>query len=154
MRFQTAVKSRIYLCKGEHKNNPCDFCWYFSCAWKFFSWKFTQLLSNTLYQVWLKCVWKWHYYAVSTKTTPISQRSKRCVGQRLLLARKRAGLLLIELTTTGSHSHDMTVKPWHGSQALGEVRRRLVDVFLWQLSTHVQIKPLCVNELRPRQAVA
>jgi len=33
---------------------------------------------------------------------------------------------MLSLTTIGSHSHV-------GSQALGEVRHRLVDVFLWQL---------------------
>jgi len=34
-------------------------------------------------------------------------------------------LEMLELTTTGSHA---------GSEALGEVCHRLVDVFLWQLS--------------------
>jgi len=33
---------------------------------------------------------------------------------------------MLEVTTTGIHSH-------LGSQALGEVRHRLVDVLLWQL---------------------
>ena len=33
---------------------------------------------------------------------------------------------MLRVTTIGSHSHV-------GSQALGEVRHRLVDVFLWQL---------------------
>ena len=33
---------------------------------------------------------------------------------------------MLAVTTTGSHSHV-------GSQALGEVHHRLVDVFLWQL---------------------
>jgi len=35
-------------------------------------------------------------------------------------------LQMLEVTTTASHSHA-------GSQALDEVRHRLVDVFLWQL---------------------
>jgi len=35
-------------------------------------------------------------------------------------------LQMPEVTNIGSHSHV-------GSQALGEVRHRLVDVFLWQL---------------------
>jgi len=38
-------------------------------------------------------------------------------------------LQMLEVTTNGSHSHV-------GSQALGEVRHRLVDVFLWQLFPH------------------
>jgi len=41
--------------------------------------------------------------------------------------RRWTGLLqVLEVTTTGSHSNV-------GSQALDEVRHRLVDVFLWQL---------------------
>jgi len=39
-------------------------------------------------------------------------------------------LQMLKVTTIGSHSYA-------GSQALGEVRRHLVDVFLWQLSQTV-----------------
>jgi len=35
-------------------------------------------------------------------------------------------LQMLDMTTIGSHSHA-------GNQALGEVRHRLVDVFVWQL---------------------
>ena len=49
-------------------------------------------------------------------------------GSPLVALKRRTKLLqMLGVTTIGSHSHV-------GTQALGEVRHRLVDVFLWQLS--------------------
>jgi len=45
---------------------------------------------------------------------------------RMQTSRRTELLQMLEVTTNGSGSHT-------GSQALGEIRRRLVDVFLWQL---------------------
>jgi len=89
------------------------------------------------------------YYIENDKTTlfPPRQHSPPFLSipsvvftSRLLVALKIAGLLMmrmqtwrwtsllqmLEVTTTGSHSHV-------GSQVLGEVRHCLVNVFLWQL---------------------
>jgi len=69
------------LCMSIHQVNtkrvaPCDFCWYFSCECKFLheSLRDCQTIKYTLYrQVWLKYVGKLQYYAVSAKTTCLSQ---------------------------------------------------------------------------------
>jgi len=79
-------------------------------------------------------------YAVSTKIH-ISQRFERCLARYICVGgfnmsrfivdemrmqnwRGTELLQMLEVTATGSHA---------GSQALGEVRHSLVDVFLWQL---------------------
>ena len=104
--------------------------------------KFYTTLNNKhiLYnQVWLQCIGKWQKYTTSTKTTHISQRSEICLHRCVMVVVKsvvdqlrmqtwrRTDLLqMLGVTTIGSHNHV-------GSQVLGEVCHRLVDVFLWQL---------------------
>jgi len=58
--------------------------------------------------------------------SPVGSEKNRFVGDEIRMQTWRWTELVLEVTTVGTHSHV-------DSQALDEVRQRLVDVFLWQL---------------------
>jgi len=116
------------------KSNPCDCCWYF-----------TWLLNNKIYTFqpsFVKIYQKWQnsccfnpdyspfLSTLSALSSPVCWwlwKEPVCWWWDEDADLRWTELLQMpNVTTVGSHSHV-------GSQALGEVRHRLVDVFLWQL---------------------